>query len=1201
MPADEPWRIDVDRELRPLKHFQRATVDNAFARLYGDDDPVDSFLVADEVGLGKTLIARGVIARAIDHLMNDLHRPQVRVLYICSNAQIARQNLPKLSMGPEGLVDVQGAARLTLMDTATLLPGAARPLTFTAFTPGTSTNFGERMGQVQERARLYLMLRWAGLIDEGDPGAESAWKEFLRGRSSREGFDEALSLPDTTERWEGERRWAEERLAGELMRVLQDGPKGDRDLTVGSLSEIAQEFWGRSRDGIDADPWTRAADAILQLRKDLAMLVAQSFRPDLVVLDEFQRFKDLLPDPTADAPVDEDATFGRQLVATMLERADEDRPRQGAARAKMLLLSATPYRMYTQATDGQGDDHYSDFIATVRALADDNVGGDSRHPHADIVERGLAEIRHAMRAKEPARAANARDRVQAELRRVMSRTERLASTPHRDGMLTTAGLDAGPLTSSDVADYLALRRLSRAVGSYDPLELWRSAPYTLEMMDGSGYELAQKVQRFVAPAEAEGSGGGESVEGRTRGRSALVAALAERGHVVPPPIGSDGEDSDDDAVVLHAANPKMRALLADALGDGAESSQRVESWRMLWVAPAMPRHVLSGPYRGAERFTKELVFSKWSVAPRAISIVASNRAQALATEAARRVRGAGWRPLREPLRPTYSEDRGVYGRLWAWGMVYPSTVLASAGDVACYATRTGYVLPVETSAQIDEVAARLEAPLEELDRRWGGAREMEADARWYGVAGVLLDRIQAEKSGQGEAWVGPSGLGLVDALTRSFRSGREVAPAGIRAHLEALDELARHGHSGEDSAQPGIRLGTQPKDLARFLAAQAVGAPGVCALRALAGIFAGSDSGGWKRALHSTEMRAGAMRIGWAMLTLVDRPEIQAAVWAGTELGRSTGAAPDEDEAGAWQYLRAVLGQCLDGDLDAVLPEYLHQLAEGVILFADASTGTEQTLRSVVDEVVSAMSIVTTNPKVETLSASVEGRVVAARRSMSCRFALRYGDESSDISGENRAEDVRTAFNSPFWPFVLATTSAGQEGIDFHRYCHRVVHWNLPSNPVDLEQREGRVHRYKCHAVRKNVAATWGKDPRVQRSRDPWGTLFEVATVQAAGSSQLDAPGGADEMKPLWVWTGEHELDGDDDASSAGIARIERRVLALPFSREVGQYRRLVAMLGRYRLAFGQARQEELLAILGDAANDVGLWDSAMIDLAPRA
>ena len=55
------------------------------------------------------------------------------------------------------------------------------------------------------------------------------------------------------------------------------------------------------------------------------------------------------------------------------------------------------------------------------------------------------------------------------------------------------------------------------------------------------------------------------------------------------------------------------------------------------------------------------------------------------------------------------------------------------------------------------------------------------------------------------------------------------------------------------------------------------------------------------------------------------------------------------------------------------------------------------------------------------------------------------------------AAHLRRAFNSPFWPFVLTSTSVGQEGLDFHLYCHAVVHWNLPSNPVDLEQREGRV------------------------------------------------------------------------------------------------------------------------------------------------
>lgn len=82
--------------------------------------------------------------------------------------------------------------------------------------------------------------------------------------------------------------------------------------------------------------------------------------------------------------------------------------------------------------------------------------------------------------------------------------------------------------------------------------------------------------------------------------------------------------------------------------------------------------------------------------------------------------------------------------------------------------------------------------------------------------------------------------------------------------------------------------------------------------------------------------------------------------------------------------------------------------------------------------------------------------------SMRGRFALRFGGEKADDGSERtRTNQVREAFNSPFWPFVVATTSVGQEGLDFHTYCHAVVHWNLPSNPVDLEQREvGDILKY---------------------------------------------------------------------------------------------------------------------------------------------
>jgi hypothetical protein len=50
-------------------------------------------------------------------------------------------------------------------------------------------------------------------------------------------------------------------------------------------------------------------------------------------------------------------------------------------------------------------------------------------------------------------------------------------------------------------------------------------------------------------------------------------------------------------------------------------------------------------------------------------------------------------------------------------------------------------------------------------------------------------------------------------------------------------------------------------------------------------------------------------------------------------------------------------------------------------------------------------------------------------------------------------------FNSPFGPEVLVVTDKLSEGIDLHRYCRRLIHYELDPSPIRTVQRNGRLRR----------------------------------------------------------------------------------------------------------------------------------------------
>lgn len=185
-----------------------------------------------------------------------------------------------------------------------------------------------------------------------------------------------------------------------------------------------------------------------------------------------------------------------------------------------------------------------------------------------------------------------------------------------------------------------------------------------------------------------------------------------------------------------------------------------------------------------------------------------------------------------------------------------------------------------------------------------------------------------------------------------------------------------------------------------------------------------------------------------------------------------------------------------------------------------------------------------------------------------CHVAVPFGDaEAEPIANVEggavqaapvRPDEVRRSFNTPFWPHVLATTSVGQEGLDFHPWCSRVVHWDLSSNPLDLEQREGRIQRYAGLTIRRQLATVLRgevlKDPTLADD-SPW------RCVERHAEPSIDASG----LRPWWV------LEG---------AEICRHVFERPFGRDIARFALLREQRMIYRLALGQPNQEDFIDVL---------------------
>jgi superfamily II DNA or RNA helicase len=146
----------IDVALEGLKNFQLETVNEAYKSLFINGGR--KILIADEVGLGKTIVAKGIIAKAYSDFLNNKETKKKRfhVIYICSNQALAQQNLQKLNFTNDRGAISDPINRLTYL--AFNLPLNLPNFCISTLTPGTSFKLTKGKGYSSERAIIYALL-----------------------------------------------------------------------------------------------------------------------------------------------------------------------------------------------------------------------------------------------------------------------------------------------------------------------------------------------------------------------------------------------------------------------------------------------------------------------------------------------------------------------------------------------------------------------------------------------------------------------------------------------------------------------------------------------------------------------------------------------------------------------------------------------------------------------------------------------------------------------------------------------------------------------------------------------------------------------------------------------------------------------------------------------------------------------------------
>jgi hypothetical protein len=1169
----------IQETLAGLKDFQLKTVDYVFKQLYVKGR--SKMLIADEVGLGKTIVAKGIIAKAFGQFTPTQNKKVFNVIYICSNQALARQNLKKLNFSGDNLaIDYsEDDDRLTGLAYISAKEEQRFPFRIKAFTPATSFDDKTHAGKADERVLLYRLLY---SYSDFKPLSNSL-KWILKGNRR---------IKD--ENWEARIQYAEELDNGKEIawlkkirpKVYSEFKKAlDKTVSPADLPKSFNaagisypvKYWTLLKNlcqlGIRKNNYYHynfSKELISSLRFLLSRVCIEFLKADIFILDEFQRYKKLIDKTGGNEEDDkEEVSPVIQLARDIFSFED----------SKILMLSATPFKPYTNDFDElNGEVHYNEFITVLQFLMADKAAEFwKEYEHDRKALFGFLRHPDTLDSQMPS-AIGLKNKLETLYRTSIVRTEKLLASNDRDALIKQVNKPIS-IQPEDINDFVVLDQITLLLNKDHkaslpvPLEYVKSCPFALSFLDN--YQHKEKIRNLILEdAELQ------QLVKQTKHGWVNLKDINDYKPLIPPRAkslpnaklrllldetlmgtvskasilenefqiakGLFGNASSENLIFnANVTEQKIQELLiSEKTKLDLIKSLKKQGWKYLWIPPSIPYYELDGAFKDCWGYSKTLIFSSWKLVPRMVASLVSYEAERLSIGNPKSISDRE-KKEKENFKPYYFQKRRSPRPQFTFKVLkeeqepqqmnnfilsYPCLFLANLYDPAVNIAERKAFQQIKA-----EIKSQLMATFKKLNLNQYVSGEGDWQ-KWYWLGPLLLDKASDNNKVLTE-WLSkgipPSELSI-DAESIGTDKDESI---GRKTHFE----LAKAAFASHSPIAAGKLSNEQLEVICEHIAELTIGSPAICYLR---------SQRRYKEL--SNDLFDAAFNVSSAFLTMFNKPESIAIVRLHTRDG---------------DYWERALRYMIDGNMQAMLDEFVYLLINGENI---------QSTNELSDFISDILSVRTATSDIEDYPTFLDNltKEKPKRKAIRSHYAVDFGTQKiSTAKGAGRQINIRQAFNSPFRPFVLASTSIGQEGLDFHLYCKKIFHWNLPSNPIDFEQREGRIHRYQGLVIRLNLASKYREQIGYGNTQNNiWKEVFKYAEKEKAQAKF------SCDLVPYW------------HTETLSDIKIDRFVPLYPFSRDIEKFNNLIKILTFYRLTFGQPRQEELV----DALHDSGFSDEVI-------